>query len=163
MCHKCNCTTCNATHLDGNVEIGKVLHDPVDQPLDVVLAQVLGDGLDLQKVSVLVGHEAVLGEVVRKDLGNANSELLLLLGEVGAADDADGDLLGEGLHEVHHLGRHLAAGDGEGTIDVEEGADARVLGLGRRAHGFVGWIMRVISSFQRREVIEFYGTVTGNQ
>ena len=135
---KCYCSTCKhataTTYLDRNVEIGKVLHDPVDKPLDVVLSKMLRDGLDLQELSVLVGHKTVLGEVVGKDLGNSHSELLLLLGKVGAADDADGDLLGEGLHEVHHLRRHLATGDGEGTIHIEEGADARILGVGGLAH-----------------------------
>jgi len=100
---------------------------------------VLGDGLDLQELPVLVRHETVLREVVGEDLGDANSELLLLLGKVGAADDADSDLLGECLHEVHHLRCYLATGNGEGTIYVEEGADARILGLGGRAHLCVGF------------------------
>ena len=50
---KCNCSTCKnataSTHLDRNVEIGKVFHDPVDKPLDVVLSKVLRDGLEACK------------------------------------------------------------------------------------------------------------------
>ena len=50
--------------LDRDVEVGDVAEDEVDEFFEVVLAQELLEGLDLEELSGLVGDEAVLGEDV---------------------------------------------------------------------------------------------------
>ena len=126
--------------LDGDIQFRKVPHDPIDEALDIVLPDELGDGLDLEKLAVLVGDQSVLGEVVGEDLGDSIPELLFLLGQIGSSDDSNGYFFGEGFHEGHHFGGYLSPGDGEGSVYVEEGDDARV---GRGGHfDFFGFRFR---------------------
>lgn len=70
--------------LDGDVDIGEVFHDPVHNALNVVFAEMFGDSLYFEQVSVFVGDESVLREVPGKDLSNSYSELLFLLGQIAA-------------------------------------------------------------------------------
>ena len=70
------------TYLDGNVYLGEVCHNPVDDSLDVVFAKVLGDGLYFEQVSILVGNETVLRKVPGEDAGNTSAQLFLLLGKI---------------------------------------------------------------------------------
>jgi len=70
------------TYLDGNVHLGKVCHNPVDDSLDIVFAKVLGDGLHFEQVSIFVGNETVLRKVPGEDVGNTCAQLLLLLGKI---------------------------------------------------------------------------------
>lgn len=77
-----------------NIQLGYVLQDPVYDPLHVVLSDELGDSLDFQELSVFVGDEAVLAEVIGEGLDDAVSELFFLLDEVGSTYDANGYLSG---------------------------------------------------------------------
>jgi hypothetical protein len=70
------------TYLDGNVDICEVLQDPVDDSLDIVFAEILGNSLDFQEITVLVRDQSVLREVPGKDFGDSNAQLLFLLGKV---------------------------------------------------------------------------------
>ena len=128
------------THLQRDVNISQILQSPVHNLLNIILTQKLGNSLNFLKLTILVGDQTILGEVVRENFGNTVSKLFLLFGQIGSTDDAHGDFGGEFLHEGHHVWRYLATGDGEGAIDVEEGDDTRVGGchfcfFGR---GFVG-------------------------
>mmetsp|Transcript_36843 Transcript_36843/g.77787 ORF Transcript_36843/g.77787 Transcript_36843/m.77787 type:complete len:255 (+) Transcript_36843:87-851(+) len=117
---------CSSLH--GDIDICQIFQRPIHNLLDIILAQKLGNGLHILKLAVLVRHETILRKVVGEHAGNALAELFLLLGKIGSAHDSNGDLFGEGFHERHHIRRDLAAGDGEGAIDVEEGDDAGVCG-----------------------------------
>lgn len=50
--------------LDRDVEVGDVAQDEIDELFQIVLAEELLEGLDLEQLSRLVGDEAVLGEDV---------------------------------------------------------------------------------------------------
>lgn len=86
--------------LDGDVEVGDVVQAEVGQLLPPVLAQPLDEAVGGQLLAELVRREAVLGEAEVEERGDGDArglaELLLLLGQVGAADEADGALLAEG-------------------------------------------------------------------
>mmetsp|Transcript_17490 Transcript_17490/g.36697 ORF Transcript_17490/g.36697 Transcript_17490/m.36697 type:complete len:247 (+) Transcript_17490:275-1015(+) len=112
--------------LDWNINISKVLQRPIHDSLDVVLSQKFGNGLNFLKFSIFVGHKPILTEIVRKNLGNALTKLLLLFGQIGSPHDADCDFLGELLHESHHVGGDFTTRDGECAINVKEGDDSRV-------------------------------------
>lgn len=117
-----------STYLHWNINLRQIFHRPIDDTLDIILAQKLRNRLHLLKLSILVRHQTILRKVIGEYIGDALAELLLLLGQIGSADDADGDFLGEGLHEVHHFLRDFPPRDGEGAIDVKEGDDTGVLG-----------------------------------
>ncbi len=91
------------THLNGDINIRQISHCPIHDALDIVLAQELRYGLHLLKHPILVRHEAILRKVVGENVNYALAELLLLLGQVRSPDDADGDFLGQGLHELQHI------------------------------------------------------------
>jgi hypothetical protein len=98
------------TALDGDVEVGHVVQDELDQLLVVFFTDVADEGLRLEGQARLVGRQAVLGEAEVEERGHsdgAGAELLLLLGEVAAADEANGDLLSERGEESQHLWRHV--------------------------------------------------------
>ncbi len=118
--------------LDGQVEVRDVVQAEVDQRLDVLLAQVAAEAVLSDQLAVLVGHQPILGEAIVHLVDDVLPHLLLLLGQVGAPDDAHhhlGSQLGEeGLHGL--VG--LLAGLGEGAVDVEEHEDAVVPGHGIR-------------------------------
>jgi hypothetical protein len=97
--------------LDGDVEVGDVVQAKVDELLPVVLADGADEAVGGQLLAELVGGEAVLAEAVVEEGGDGDAggaaELLLLLGEVGAADEADGALLAEGVEGGEGLGGDL--------------------------------------------------------
>jgi hypothetical protein len=95
--------------LDGDVQVGNVVQDKVGQLLVLVLADPLDEAVGGQRLAQLVRGQAVLGEAVVEEGGDGHAgglaELLFLLDEVGAADEADGALVAEGLEEVEDFGR----------------------------------------------------------
>lgn len=83
------------------------MQDETDQFLVVVFANVLDETVGRERHSHANGGQAVLGEAVVEegcDGDAGGSELLLLLCEVGAADEADGDFVAEGGEELEHFG-----------------------------------------------------------
>lgn len=87
------------------------MQDKVGQLLVLVLADPLDEAVGGQRLAQLVRGQAVLGEAVVKEGGDGHAgglaELLFLLDEVGAADEADGALLAESLEEVEDFGRGI--------------------------------------------------------
>jgi hypothetical protein len=110
--------------LDGDVEVGNVVEAKVDELLVLVLADPLDEAVGGQGLAELVGDEAVLGEAKVEERGDGDAgglaELLLLLDEVGAADEADGALLAESLEEIEHLVGGGLTRQTEGAINVKE-------------------------------------------
>lgn len=114
--------------LDGNVDVRQILHDPIDEFLDILLAEKSGDALDLEHLTILVGDESIsiLTKVVREGLDNAIAQLLFLLGQIASTDDANGNFVREGFHEYHHIGCDLATPRGMvrvPSIDITESDD----------------------------------------
>lgn len=118
--------------LDGDVEVGDVVQHEAHQLLVLLLANVLDEAVGGQLLAQAVGRQAVLGEAKveeGRDVDGRRAELLLLLDEVGAADEADGDFLAEAREEVEHLGRRalskdtlsLALGRSVGMFEFELG------------------------------------------
>ncbi len=94
--------------LDGDVQVGNVVEDERGQLLVLLLSDPLDEAAGRQRLAVLEGSQAVLGKAVVEecqDVDGRRAQLLLLLGEVGAADEANGDLLAETSEEVQHLRR----------------------------------------------------------
>jgi hypothetical protein len=106
--------------LDGDVQVGNVVQDKIDQLLVLVLADPLDEAVGGQRLAQLVRGQAVLGEAVVEEGGDRHAgglaELLLLLDEVGAADEADGALLAEGLEELEDFGRGILEGFGDNLL-----------------------------------------------
>lgn len=94
--------------LDGDVEVGDVVQAEVGEFLVLGLADPADEAVGGEGLAQLVGREAVLGEAVVEEGGDGDAgglaELLFLLDEVGAADEADGALFAEGLEEGEDLG-----------------------------------------------------------
>ncbi len=94
--------------LDGDVEVGNVVQDKVGELLVLGLADPLDEAVGGQRLAELEGREAVLGEAKVKERRDGRAggaaELLLLLDEVGAADEADGALLAQGAQDGEDLG-----------------------------------------------------------
>lgn len=94
--------------LDGDVEVGDVVEGEVCELLVLVLADPFDEAVGGEGLAELIGGQAVLGEAEVEEGGDGGArglaELLFLLGEVGAADVADGALLAEGLEEGEDLG-----------------------------------------------------------
>lgn len=97
--------------LDGDVQVGNVVQDEVGKLLVLVLTNPLDKAVGGERLAQLVCGQAVLGEAVVEEGGDRHAsglaELLLLLDEVGAADEANGALLAEGLEEVEDFGRGI--------------------------------------------------------
>lgn len=88
-----------STALHGDVQVGDVVQDELDQLLVVVLADPLDEAVRRERHAHADGRQAVLREAKVEEGGDGNAggaELLLLLGEVGAADETDGDFVAEG-------------------------------------------------------------------
>lgn len=96
------------TALDGDVEVGNVVQTEVGKLLPLVLADPLDEAVGGELLAELEGRQTVLGEAVVEEGGDGDAgglaELLLLLDEVGAADEADCALLAELAKEGEHLG-----------------------------------------------------------
>jgi hypothetical protein len=96
--------------LDGDVEVGDVVQDEVDQLLVLLLADPLDEAGRGQRLTRLERRKAVLGEAeVEEALYRhaVGAQLFLLLGQVGTADVAYRALLAEAGEEVQHLGGHI--------------------------------------------------------
>lgn len=94
------------TSLDRNVQIRNIVQDETNKLLVVFFANVLDEAVAREGHSHADGGQAVLGEAVVEegcDGDAGSSELLLLLCEVGAADEADGDFVAEGGEELEHF------------------------------------------------------------
>jgi hypothetical protein len=144
-----------ALHRD--LQVGDVVQDEAHQLLVIVLANPLDETVRRERHAHADGREPVLGEAVVEegcdgDAGGA--ELLLLFGEIGAADEADGDFVAERGEELEHLGRDglgrgkailacglwLGGGQGcahsscgrEGAVDIEEADRVLHRSLGER-------------------------------
>jgi hypothetical protein len=119
--------------LDGDVEVGDVVEGEVGELLVLVFADPLDEAVGGEGLAELISGQAVLGEAEVEEGGDGRprglAELLLLLGEVGAADVADGALLAEGLEEGEDLG-------GGALVSKEGGVRTRAWsGVGGRAKG----------------------------
>ena len=102
--------------LDGHVEVRDVVQDEADELLVGGLADVADEAAGGQGHAEAVGGQAVLGEAPVEEGddvdGGGVADLLLLLDEVGAADEADG----AGFAEFGEEGQHLGGGGlGEGA------------------------------------------------
>lgn len=99
--------------LDRDVQVGNVVQDEVGKLLVLVLTNPLDEAVGGERLAQLVCGQAVLGEAVVEEGGDRHAgglaELLLLLDEVGAADETNGALLAEGLEEVEDFGRGILA------------------------------------------------------
>lgn len=100
--------------LDGDVKVGDVVQAEVGELLVVVLAEPLDEAVGGELLAQLVGRQAVLAEAEVEEGGDGDTgglaELLLLLGEVGPADEADGALLAQGGEDGESLGGDLLLG-----------------------------------------------------
>mmetsp|Transcript_93130 Transcript_93130/g.266026 ORF Transcript_93130/g.266026 Transcript_93130/m.266026 type:complete len:280 (+) Transcript_93130:318-1157(+) len=88
-------------------DVGEVLQHPVDQPLQVVLAEVGSDRLLADLDAVLERHQPVLREAVVEHAEHILAELLLLLLQVRTAHETDRHLGAKVGEERQHLRRHL--------------------------------------------------------
>ena len=108
--------------LDGDVEVGNVVQAEVGELLVLVLAEPADEAGGGEGLAELEGGQAVLAEAEVEEGGDGHAgglaDLLLLLGEVGAADEADGALLAEGAQDLEGLGGGWLSG-------VEIGSAAR--------------------------------------
>lgn len=94
--------------LDRDVQISHVVQNEAHQLLVVVLANPLDEAVRCEGNAHADGRETVLGKAEVEegcDGDGRGAELLLLFGEVGAADETDGDFVAEGGEELEHLGR----------------------------------------------------------
>lgn len=86
--------------LDGNIQISNVMQNKLDEFLVSLLADPLDEAVGRQLLAQLEGRQAILGEAEVEQGGDGYTggfaDLLLLLFEVGAADEADGAFLAEG-------------------------------------------------------------------
>lgn len=129
--------------LDGNVEVGDVVQDEADEALVVVLADPLDEAVARERLAHTVSREPILRKAKVEERGDGDgrsAELFLLLSEVGAADEANGDLVAKLRQELQHFRCHAlqgmalvnvqvcerrmaaahSSGWGEGAIDVEK-------------------------------------------
>lgn len=95
--------------LDGDIEVSKVVQAEVGKLLPLVLADPLDEAAGGELLAELVRRQAVLREAVVEEGDDGDTsrlaQLLLLLYQVGAADEADSALLTECGEKGEHLGR----------------------------------------------------------
>jgi hypothetical protein len=95
--------------LDGDVEVGDIVEAEVGELLVLVFADPADEAVRGKGLAQLEGRQAVLGEAKIEESRNGNAgwlaELLLLLLQVGAANEANGALLTELLEDVEGLDR----------------------------------------------------------
>ena len=107
--------------LDGNVQVCDVAKRKVNQPLEVVLAQVVFEALTRELFALLQSQEAILREAVFGLVDHIFADLLRHFDQVGAADNSDVNAL---RHErVQRLDHNRLDGLPRGRqrlVDVEE-------------------------------------------
>lgn len=95
--------------LDGDVEVGNVVQAEADELLVAVFADKLDEAVGLEGLAQLEGRQTVLREAKVEEGRDGDArglaELLLLLAEVGASDEANGALLAQRLEQREHFGR----------------------------------------------------------
>jgi hypothetical protein len=114
--------------LDGDVKVGDVVEDPavgvlaahrsfrvgtwcggrnapLDKPLIFLLADPTNEARTRERLAQSICRKAVLGEAEVEEGGDVDvaAELLLLLDEVGAANEADGNRVPELREQLQHL------------------------------------------------------------
>lgn len=99
--------------LDGDVEVGDVVQDEVDELLVLGVADPLDEARARQRLAQLPGRQPVLAEAEVEHARHGavgGAQLLLLLREVRAAHVPDRHLLPERRERRQHVGRRGAAG-----------------------------------------------------
>jgi hypothetical protein len=113
--------------LDGNVEISDVVEDKVGELLVLLFTNEFDEGVWVEWLAELVGSEAVLGEAKVEESGDGLAsglaQLLLLLGEVGTADETDGALWTKLLEDGKNLGGSILGScqrfvENQGSIEL---------------------------------------------
>lgn len=105
--------------LHRNVQISHIVQDEPHKLLVVVLANPLDEAVRRERHAHTDGGQAILGEAEVEEGGDGDAggaELLLLLGEVGAADETDRNFVAEGREELQHLRRDGLREVGKGHI-----------------------------------------------
>ena len=75
--------------IDGQVDIGQIVQDEIDNALDSCLAEMLGNGLHFVEFAVLVGHQSVLRKVPWKSIDNTSPELFFLFRQITTCNEQD--------------------------------------------------------------------------
>jgi hypothetical protein len=118
--------------LDRDIQIRNIVQDEAHELLVVVLADPLDERVRRERHAHADRGQAVLGEAEVEEVGDGDArgaELFLLLGEVGAADEADGDFVAEGGEELEHLGGDRLKGEEESHVSRRK-VETWVGGLG---------------------------------
>lgn len=100
--------------LDRDLQIRDVVQDEVAQLLVLLLSDPGDEGGRRERHAHAVCGQAVLGEAEveeRRGRDAGRAELLLLLGEVGAADEANGDFLAQLREDLEDFGGHALQGN----------------------------------------------------
>lgn len=117
------------TPLDGDIQVSDVVQAEFDELLVGLLANPADEAVRGERLAQLVGRETVLGEAEVEEGGDGDagglSELLLLLNEVGATNEANGAFLAEGLEEVENFGRGILEFRGNGDVSGRQNWKAR--------------------------------------
>jgi len=95
------------TALLGDLEVGNVVQDELDELLVGLLANPLDEGCRGERDTHTVCGQTVLGEAEVEEAGDgdgSSAELFLLLDEIATTDEANGDLVTELRQEGEHLG-----------------------------------------------------------
>lgn len=128
--------------LDGNLQVSDVAQHKVGELLVAGLADPLDEAVGRQRLAELERGEAVFRKAKVKErrdgCAGGPAELLLLLGEVGAADEANGALLAQGAQDGEDLGGGAEAGGRQGAVDIEEADGVFERTLLERGVGSVG-------------------------
>lgn len=97
-----------STSLNRDIQIGNVVKNELDELLISILTNKVDEGVGSEWLAKLVCGKTVLGEAEVEEGGDVDgggADLLLLLGEVGTADETDGDFVSELREERKHLRR----------------------------------------------------------
>jgi len=95
------------TALLGDLEIGNVVQDELDELLVGLLADPLDERCRCEGDAHTVCGQTILGEAEVEEAGDrdgSSAELFLLLDEIATTDEANGDLVTELRQESEHLG-----------------------------------------------------------
>jgi hypothetical protein len=95
------------TALLGDLEVGNVVQDELDELLVRLLANPLDERRRGERDAHAVCGQTVLGEAEVEEAGDGNgssTELFLLLDEIATANEANGDLVTKLRQESEHLG-----------------------------------------------------------